>query len=188
MLLDRIDAKAQKVRKSIKTSPIATSLLADLERSKPTDREGWDTIYATLKYLADIDYPPGDRKLAAYRNHVYAGLKLLAPLLIKEKYRLRGSFNGNAIYASASGGTIRAAHRPEAIVFGTLRILLATTRQGAIIFRASSANTRSPSTRITVVPISPAGAPSSPPRPSRSRAGSSLLHLLPPNGVKSAES
>lgn len=33
------------------------------------------TIYLTFRYLADIDYPPGDDRLIPYRDHVYRWLR-----------------------------------------------------------------------------------------------------------------
>lgn len=93
------------LRKEIKDSPIAQGLLADLAMSKASTRSGMATIYGTLKYLADIDYPPGDKSLLPYRDHVYGWLHRLekdydGPLHIRDKYRVHGSFHGNAIYAS----------------------------------------------------------------------------------------
>jgi hypothetical protein len=93
------------LRTSIRDSPIAHGLLRDLAASDPTDREGISTIYLTFRYLADIDYPPGDRSLIPFRAHVYRWLHDLeaqydGPLFIHDKYRVHGSYHGNAIYAS----------------------------------------------------------------------------------------
>jgi hypothetical protein len=58
-----------------------------------------------LRYLADIDYPPGDQSLIPFRDHVHRWLRALevqydGPLFIRDKYRVHGSFHANAIYAS----------------------------------------------------------------------------------------
>ena len=63
------------------------------------------TIYLTFRYLADIDYPPGDDQLVPYRDHVYRWLRRLereydGPLFIRGTHRVHASFHANAIYAS----------------------------------------------------------------------------------------
>lgn len=73
--------------------------------SDPNTRDGNSTIYLTLRYLADIDYPPGDRSLVGFRDVVYGWLHRLErdyddKLFIRDKYRVHGSFHANAIYAS----------------------------------------------------------------------------------------
>lgn len=103
-----IDPEADEMlelRESIKDSPIARALLQDLAESDPADRDGISTIYLTFRYLADIDYPPGDKSLAPYRDHVYRWLREQeaqydGPLFIRGKYRVHGSFHANAVYAS----------------------------------------------------------------------------------------
>ena len=97
------------IREQIKYSSIASALLADLAMSNPRERLGIATIYATLKYLADIYYPTGDATLIPYRDHVYYWLSNLekeydTSLFIRDKYRVHGSFHGNAIYASVTLG------------------------------------------------------------------------------------
>jgi hypothetical protein len=77
--------------------------------SQPNDRQGMSTIYLTFRYLADIDYPPGDDRLVPYRDHVYRWLRCLereydGPLFIRGKHRVHGSFHANAIYASVALG------------------------------------------------------------------------------------
>jgi hypothetical protein len=99
----------QRLRDDIADSPIARGLLADLEMSKPNDREGMSTIYLTFRYLADIDYPPGDDRLVPYRDHVYRWLRRLereydGPLFIRGTHRVHGSFHANTIYASLALG------------------------------------------------------------------------------------
>jgi hypothetical protein len=94
-----------RLRESIKRTPIAEGLLKDLAASDPADRLGITTIYLTFRYLADIDYPPGDRSLVPYRDHVYRWLRKLereydGPLFIRDKHRVHGSFHANAVYAS----------------------------------------------------------------------------------------
>lgn len=102
---DPDDSGMRALREEIKDSPIAQGLLADLEMSDASNRSGRATAYHTFKYLADIDYPPGDESLLPYRDIVYAWLHGLeneydGPLYIRDKYRVHGSFHGNAIYAS----------------------------------------------------------------------------------------
>ena len=95
----------QRLRDDIADSPIARGLLADLDMSDPNDRDGMSTIYLTFRYLADIDYPPGDDQLVPYRDHVYRWLRRLereydGPLFIRGTHRVHASFHANAIYAS----------------------------------------------------------------------------------------
>ncbi|HIG39446.1 MAG: hypothetical protein ABGY96_04345 [bacterium] len=95
----------RRLREEIRDSSIAQNLLADMAMNNVGNRDGMATIYATLKYLADIDYPPGDDSLNPYRDHVYHWLHDLekeydGPLFIRDKYRVHGSFHGNALYAS----------------------------------------------------------------------------------------
>jgi hypothetical protein len=64
-----------------------------------------DTAYHTFRYLADIGYPTGDKSLAPHRDKVYAWLRELetaydGPLFIQDKYRVHGSFHGNALHWS----------------------------------------------------------------------------------------
>jgi hypothetical protein len=106
---DPTAAGMRRLRAGIADSPIARGLLADLDMSDPDDRQGMSTIYLTLRYLADIDYPPGDDRLVPYRDHLYRWLRRLereydGPLLIRGKHRVHGSFHGNAIYASVALG------------------------------------------------------------------------------------
>ena len=103
--VDSATAPMRRLRASIRDAPIARALLEDLASSDPTDRNGIATIYLTFRYLADIDYPPGDAALVPYRDHVYRWLRTLeaqydGPLFIREKYRVHGSFHANAVYAS----------------------------------------------------------------------------------------
>jgi hypothetical protein len=102
---DPTSATMQHLRADIAGSPIAQGLLADLEMSDPSDREGMSTIYLTFRYLADIDYPPGDDRLVPYRDHVYRWLRRQergydGPLFIRGTHRVHASFHANAIYAS----------------------------------------------------------------------------------------
>jgi len=95
----------QQLREKIAESPIAQGLLQDLRMSDPNSRVGMSTIYLTLRYLAEIDYPTGDDRLVPYRDHVYRWLRDLereydGPLLIRGTHRVHASFHGNAIYAS----------------------------------------------------------------------------------------
>jgi len=95
----------RRLRASIKETAIAGGLLQDLVTSDPADRRGMSTVYLTYRYLADIDYPPGDKSLIPCREHVYRWLRGLeeqydGPLLIRGRYRVHGSFHANAIYAS----------------------------------------------------------------------------------------
>jgi hypothetical protein len=107
--LDPASATLQQLRADIADSPIARGLLADLETSDPTDREGMSTIYLTFRYLAEIDYPPGDERLVPYRDHIYRWLRGMerqydGPLFIRGKHRVHGSFHANAIHASVTLG------------------------------------------------------------------------------------
>jgi hypothetical protein len=102
---DPNDSRMRALREEIKDSPIAQGLLADLAMSDASTRSGRSTIYDTFKYLADIDYPAGDESLLPFRDVVYGWLRRLekdydGPLYIRDKYRVHGSFHGNAIYAS----------------------------------------------------------------------------------------
>src|SRR6478736_126012 len=72
---DPTSATMQRLRGDIADSPIARGLLADLDMSKADDRQGMSTIYLTFRYLADIDYPPGDDQLVPYRDHIYRWLR-----------------------------------------------------------------------------------------------------------------
>lgn len=63
------DSTQHRLRDEIRDSSIAQSLLADMAVSNADNRDGIATIYATLKYLADIDYPPGDDSLKPFRDH-----------------------------------------------------------------------------------------------------------------------
>jgi len=74
---DPTSATMQRLRDGIADSPIARGLLADLDMSDPDERQGMSTIYLTFRYLADIDYPPGDDRLVPYRDHVYRWLRRL---------------------------------------------------------------------------------------------------------------
>jgi hypothetical protein len=103
--VDPKKAEMRRLRESIKDSSIAQGLLQDLATSDPADRQGMSTIYLTFRYLADIDYPPGDKSLIPFRDHVYRWLRGLeaqydGPLFIRDKYRVHGSFHANAVYAS----------------------------------------------------------------------------------------
>jgi|TARA_Y100000310_G_scaffold197650_1_gene197714 hypothetical protein len=108
------DASAQNIRTmrdEIKTSAIAQSLLTDLADANPSQRDGLNTLYGRLKYLADIDYPPGDETLLSYRDRVHGWIRRLEKeydekLFIKDKYRVHGSFHGNALYASIVLGMV----------------------------------------------------------------------------------
>jgi hypothetical protein len=98
-------ADMRRLRDDIATSPIAQGLLADLAMSRPDDRDGMATVYLTLRYLADIDYPPGDDQLLPHRDHVHRWLRRLereydGPLCIRGTHRVHASFHANAIYAS----------------------------------------------------------------------------------------
>jgi hypothetical protein len=95
----------QSLRGDIADSPIAQGLLADLAVSDPDDGMGMATIYLTFRFLAEIDYPPGDDQLVPYRDLVYRWLRRIerdydGPLFIRGTYRVHGSFHGNAIFAS----------------------------------------------------------------------------------------
>ncbi len=97
--------KAQALRAAIGNSPIARTLLSDLEAADCGTREGIATVYHTLRYLADIEYPAGDRSLTSHRDEVHAWLRRLeneydGPLLIRDKHRVHASFHGNAIHAA----------------------------------------------------------------------------------------
>jgi hypothetical protein len=99
------DKKALTLRTAILDSAIARELIADLKSADPASRDGIVTIYLTLRYLADIDYPTGDRSLIPYRDNVHAWLRRLeadyeGPLYIRDKYRVHGSFHGNVIHSS----------------------------------------------------------------------------------------
>ena len=88
----------QRLRNDIADSPIARGLLADLDMSDPNDRDGMSTIYLTFRYLADIDYPPGDDQLVPYRDHVYRWIRGLereydGPLFIRGTHRVHASFH-----------------------------------------------------------------------------------------------
>ena len=102
---DPTSVAMRRLQADIAESPIARGLIADLEMSDPNNREGMSTIYLTFRYLAEIDYPPGDDRLVPYRNHIYAWLRRQereydGPLFIRGTHRVHGSFHGNAIYAS----------------------------------------------------------------------------------------
>jgi hypothetical protein len=102
---DPASAAMQRLRDGVADSPIARGLLADLAMSDPNDRQGMSTIYLTLRYLADIDYAPGDDQLMPYRDHLYRWLRRLeqeydGPLFIRGTHRVHASFHANAIYAS----------------------------------------------------------------------------------------
>ena len=64
-------AALEQARCDIADTPVAQGLLADLAMSDPDDRDGLSTISMTLRYLAEIDYPPGDSQLVPYRDVVY---------------------------------------------------------------------------------------------------------------------
>src|SRR5262245_61297260 len=98
-------AALQRLQGEIADSLIARGLLADLEMSDPDHRQGMATIYLTFRYLADIDYPPGDDRLVPYRDHVYRWLRrqerdIEGPLFIRGTHRVHASFHANAVYAS----------------------------------------------------------------------------------------
>jgi hypothetical protein len=93
---DPTSAPMRRLRDDIADSPIARGLLADLETSDPNDRDGMSTIYITFRYLADIDYPPGDDQLVPYRDHVYRWVRRHereydGPLLIRGTHRVHAS-------------------------------------------------------------------------------------------------
>ena len=97
--------EALALRTSIRNCPVAQRSRLDLESADPETREGVAAIYHTLRYLADIDYPPRDPSLRPYRDQVYAWLRRLesqydGPLHIRGRHRVHGSFHGNAIHAS----------------------------------------------------------------------------------------
>ena len=102
---DPAGAGLKRLRRAIRETAIAEGLRADLDASDPHQRRGISTIYLTFRYLADIDYPSGDRTLIPFRDAVVGWLSHLETayddeLLIREKYRVHGSFHANAIYAS----------------------------------------------------------------------------------------
>lgn len=102
---DPNNAQMRRLRASIKNTSIAAGLIQDLVASDPADSAGRSTIYLTFRYLADIDYLPGDKSLVSYRDHVYRWLHELeaqynGPLFIRDRYRVHGSFHANAVYAS----------------------------------------------------------------------------------------
>jgi len=95
----------QRLRQEIRRSPVAQGLLADLAMSDPGERDGMSTIYLTMRYLAEIEYPTGDDSLVPYRDRIDAWLRRLerdydGPLLIRGTHRVHGSFHANAIHAS----------------------------------------------------------------------------------------
>jgi hypothetical protein len=103
--VDPDKAEMRRLRASIKRSSIADGLRRDLAASNPAERHGISTIYLTFRYLADIDYPPGDESLNPSRDVLYRWLRNLeaqydGPLFIRDKYRVHGSFHANAVYAS----------------------------------------------------------------------------------------
>lgn len=98
-------AEMLRLRERIKRSPIAEGLRQDLAASNPAERHGISTIYLAFRYLADIDYPPGDESLTPWRVVLYRWLRTLeaqydGALFIRGKYRVHGSFHANAVYAS----------------------------------------------------------------------------------------
>ena len=106
---DPTSATMRRLQDDIADSPIARGLLADLAMSQPNDRQGLSTIYLTFRYLADIDYPPGDDQLVPYREHIYRWLRRLeheydGALYIRGTHRVHASFHANAIYASVALG------------------------------------------------------------------------------------
>lgn len=106
---DPTSSPMKNLQDEIADAPVARGLLADLEMSDPGDRYGLMTIYLTFRYLADVDYPPGDDRLVPYRDHVYRWLRQMerdydGPLFIRGTHRVHGSFHGNAIYASVALG------------------------------------------------------------------------------------
>jgi hypothetical protein len=122
--LDPKTRTMRSLRKEIADSQIAQGLRADLEMSDPDERAGMSTIYLTFRYLADIDYPPGDASLEPYRDLVYRWLRRLeqqydGPLHIRDRYRVHGSFHGNAIYASVVLGLVN--EETEALCKNLLR-------------------------------------------------------------------
>jgi len=107
------DPMAGAVRASIKSSSVARALVAELMAADPETRDGVDTMYHTLRYLADIEYPAGDRSLGVYRDRVHAWLHQMemaydGPLHIRDKYRVHGSFHGNALYWAVALGLANA--------------------------------------------------------------------------------
>ena len=103
--VDPASTELQRLRDDIAGSPIARGLLADLEMSDPRDSNGLTTMYLTFRYLADVDYPPGDDRLIPYRDHVYGWLRWQeheadGPLFIRGTHRVHASHHANAIYAS----------------------------------------------------------------------------------------
>jgi hypothetical protein len=70
--VDPENAEMLRLRESIKRSAIAEGLVQDLVTSDPAERQGMSQIYLTFRYLADIDYPPGDKS-----HDFMAGLHIL---------------------------------------------------------------------------------------------------------------
>src|SRR5262245_48163599 len=110
---DPASAEVQRLREDIAGSPIARGLLADLGMSDPRDINGLTTMYLTFRYLADIDYPPGDDQLIPYRDHVYGWLRwqagqLEAPLYIRGTQPVHASHHANATSASVVLGLANA--------------------------------------------------------------------------------
>ena len=106
---DAASAAMRRLQDAIRDTPIARGLLADLAGSDPQERAGMSTISLTLRYLAEIDYPPGDEDLLPYRDQVHRWLRgvereVEGPLLIRGVHRVHASFHANAVYAAVSLG------------------------------------------------------------------------------------
>ena len=131
---DPTSAAMQRLRDDIADSPIAQGLLADLDMSDPNDRDGMSTIYLTFRYLAEIDYPPGDDQLVPYRDHVYRWLRGLereydGPLFIRGTHRVHGSFHAERDLRVGGAGPRerrdrRAVHEPPPLPVARRRVEL----------------------------------------------------------------
>ncbi len=106
--VDQAHPDVVRARLEIRLSPIARALLSDVTTEEPAHRAGFSGTYMTLRHLADVEYPAGDTALLPYRDHVYAWLRSeeqrCDELFIKGKFRVHGSFHGNAIYSSIALG------------------------------------------------------------------------------------
>lgn len=106
---DPSSADLQGHRERIADTPLARGLLDDLAMLDPSDPAAGSPISLTLRYLAEIDYPPGDAELTPYREAAHAWLRRLehdydGKLLIRDRHRVHASFHANVIHADVALG------------------------------------------------------------------------------------
>ena len=111
----------RRLRRKIETSAMAQDLLRGLNMERWSPYRKWQGPHWTLVLLAEIGYPPGDRRLLPLRQRVLEWL--FSPAFLKppsttiypdqpERPRRCASVEGNAIWAQLALGIVEETHSP----------------------------------------------------------------------------